>query len=405
MAPHQTSPTVVLILLCSAVFPTALSLLMLGPLLVTLAHEFQTSVAVVGPLAGATAITWGITAPLAGPVADVYGRRRLLLAGLLLMAGGLLGSVLAWNYGSLLACRLLTGVGGALVPPNAIALIADVVPPEARGRAIGWVVSASGVGAAVGVPLVACLLGAGGWRLPFGVVGAAALSVWLLCWVWCPQDAQPPAQTLAFLAHYRQVGSDGTIWSVLAANALQQIVLFGVFGYLAAHLMSTARMTAGDTVLPLAVAGGGLIAGGYLGGRVAAQRRRLTWFACACLGSGLLAALVFTAWVSPWASVALACGVASLARISTVVAPLLILERVSGARTTATGLFAVSNQLGAFGGTSLGGLMLALGGFPLVGLFCLSVAIIAAAAIPLTVRESATFLAQTARRQRPIAPD
>ena len=115
--------------------------------------------------------------------------------------------------------------------------------------------------------------------------------------------------------------------------------------------------------------------------------------------------MVFTAWVSPSASVALACGVASLARISTVVAPLLILERVSGARTTATGLFAVSNQLGAFGGTSLGGLMLALGGFPLVGLFCLSVAIIAAAAIPLTVRESATFLAQTARRQRPMAPD
>jgi len=105
---------------------------------------FQTSVAVVGQLAEATAITWAITAPLAGPVAAAYGRRRLLL-----MAGGLLGSVLAWNYGSLLACRLFTGVGVALIPPNAIALIADAVPPEARGTAIGWLISTSGVGAVV----------------------------------------------------------------------------------------------------------------------------------------------------------------------------------------------------------------------------------------------------------------
>jgi predicted MFS family arabinose efflux permease len=158
-------------------------------------------------------------------------------------------------------------------------------------------------------------------------------------------------------------------------------------------------------VLPLALAGGGLIAGGYLGGRVAAQRRRLTWVAFACLGSGLLAALVFTARVSPWAAVALACGVASLARISTVVTPLLVLERAGRSRTTATGLFAVSNQLGAFGGASLGGLMLALGGFPLVGLFCLSVAVIAAVAIQLTVRESATFLVQTALCQGQTATD
>jgi MFS transporter, DHA1 family, multidrug resistance protein len=118
MAPRQTPPTVVLILLCAAVFPTVLALLMLGPLLVALAREFETSVAVAGQLAGATARTWGITAPLAGPVADAYGRRRLLLTGLLLMAGGLLGSVLAWNYGFLLTCRLLTGVGAACIPPT-----------------------------------------------------------------------------------------------------------------------------------------------------------------------------------------------------------------------------------------------------------------------------------------------
>jgi DHA1 family inner membrane transport protein len=151
------------------------------------------------------------------------------------------------------------------------------------------------------------LVGAGGWRLPFAVVGTAALVVCVLCGVWCPPAARQPGPALAFFAHDREAGADRTVWSVLAANALQQLVLFGVFGSLAAHLMSTARMTARATRLPLALAGAGLIAAGYLGGRVA-PARRLVWFADARLGSGLLAALVFTPWVSPWAAVALAFG-------------------------------------------------------------------------------------------------
>jgi predicted MFS family arabinose efflux permease len=117
MAPRQASPTL-LLLFSVTIFLASLSVLMLGPLLVSLAQAFQTSVALMGQLTAATAITWGITAPLAGPVSDAYGRRVMLLTGLLLMALSLLGSLLAWNYGALLTCRLLTGFGGALVPPT-----------------------------------------------------------------------------------------------------------------------------------------------------------------------------------------------------------------------------------------------------------------------------------------------
>ena len=275
MAPRQVSPTVLLILLSTAVFLTLVSVLMLGPLLVGLAHEFQTSVAIVGQLVAATAITWGITAPLAGPVSDAYGRRRMLLTGLLLMALGILGAVLAWNYASLLAFRLLTGVGAALVPPNSIAMLADVFPPAGRGKAIGWLFSATGVSAAFGVPLVAILFEAGGWRLPFYVMGTASLGVWILCWVWLPRSPRQPGQPLAFFSHYREVGAHVTVWYVLAANALQRIVFFGMFTYLAAHLIQSYHMQAGDTALPLAFAGSGAIVGGFLGGQLADHCHRV----------------------------------------------------------------------------------------------------------------------------------
>jgi DHA1 family inner membrane transport protein len=380
-------------------FPKRLRDHALGPLLVPLAHEFQTSVAIIGQLAAATAITGGITAPLAGPVSDAYGWRRMLLIGLMLMALGILGSMLAWNYSSLLAFRLLTGVGGATVPPNSIAAIAEVFPPTGRGKAIGWLFSALGVSAAVGVPFVAYLFGAGGWKLPFVVVGMTSLVLWLLLWSWFPCRQQPRRQTLAFFSHYREVSSHGMFWYVLGANACQQIVFFSIFGYLAAYLMQTYYLPTAATALPLALAGAGVIAGGFLGGRVADHPRRIAMFALSCWGSGLLAALVFTAQVSPWVTVALACSAAALAKISSSVTPTLLLELAGNSRTTATGLFAVSNQLGVFGGASLGGLMLAMGGFPQVGRFCLGVSIIAAVVIHLKVRDSAAFLAQIALRK------
>jgi hypothetical protein len=186
------------------------------------------------------------------------------------------------------------------------------------------------------------------------------------------------------------------VWYMLAANALQQMALLRVFSYLAAHLLHTAQMTVGDTVLPLALAGGGLITGGVLGGCIADHRHRLAWFALACVGGGVLAASVFTVRVPAWVTVAFACGMAGLGCISSVVTPAWLLERASGSRTTATGAFAASNRVGVFGGASLGGLMLALGGFPLVGLFCLGVAVLAAVVIRLKVRDSAASPAQRA---------
>src|SRR5262249_58938823 len=101
---------------------------------------------------------------------------------------------------------------------------------------------------------------------------------------------------------------------------------------------------AGDIALPLAVVGVGVIIGGFVGGRVADQRYRLAWFAMSCWGSGLLAALIFTVRMSPWATVALALGVAGLSRISSAVTPVMLLEWAGRARTPPTALFPLTTQ-------------------------------------------------------------
>jgi MFS family permease len=80
----QTSPYGLVALLSAAVFLVRTVFMMMGPLLVALA-------AATGQLAAAIGISWGITAPLVGPLSDAYGRRRVGLTGLVLMAAGILG--------------------------------------------------------------------------------------------------------------------------------------------------------------------------------------------------------------------------------------------------------------------------------------------------------------------------
>ena len=91
-------------------------MLMLGPLLVALADDLGTSIAIEAQLAAATFTTWGIAAPLVGLISDTYGRRSVLLIRVFLMAPGVPGSGAAWSYGTLLALRLITGIGPAMLP-------------------------------------------------------------------------------------------------------------------------------------------------------------------------------------------------------------------------------------------------------------------------------------------------
>ncbi len=73
MAQAHSARIVLMLLLSAAVMLARTVSLMLGPLLVDLAREFDTSVAVTGQLAAATFIAWGIVAPMVGPVSDTYG--------------------------------------------------------------------------------------------------------------------------------------------------------------------------------------------------------------------------------------------------------------------------------------------------------------------------------------------
>jgi predicted MFS family arabinose efflux permease len=396
MVQAHTSPQVFVALLAAALFLVRTAGLMMGPLLVALAAAFHTSVAAAGQLAAAISLSWGLTALFVGPMSDTYGRRRVGLTGLLLMAVGIIGSVLAWNYGALLACRLLTGVGAAMIPPNSMAAIADRFPPAQRGRPISMLLSASFLGPVLAIPLIALLGGVGGWRLPFGVVGGLCMVLWGCQWAWWPRQAHATGQPVAFLKRFLAVSRSPGIWHVLGANALYQTAAIGFFTYLAAFLIRTYGMRTGDTALPLALALLGAMVGSLLGGVAAGRAWRIVGVALTLLIGGVLIGVAFVVGVSLWLTVLLASVGAILLTVFEPVTWALTAELAGESRATANGLLATSNQLGAMTGASIGGVVLAFGGFSLVGLFCLCAAAIAAFVMGTKVRGMGALPTQVA---------
>lgn len=130
-----------------------------------------------------------------GTLADRYGRRRALLAGLSVFALGSAACALAADPGQLIAARVVQGLGPPLILPASLAILtASYTDPRQRGRAIGYWGAGSGLGLAVGPLLGGVLVGAFSWEaaFAFNVPAAAALSVAVLALV--PGERPAPAR-------------------------------------------------------------------------------------------------------------------------------------------------------------------------------------------------------------------
>jgi MFS family permease len=146
---------------------------------------------------GADATTWLVSAlylataigqPTMGRLADLAGPRRVYLFGTAsVAAGGLLG-YLGWSLGSLIAARVVIGLGTSAAYPAAMAMVrqqARRLNREAPGGVLGALAVAGQATMAVGPPLGGLLIAVGGWRLtflvnvPLAAAGIAAVLAWL----------------------------------------------------------------------------------------------------------------------------------------------------------------------------------------------------------------------------------
>ncbi|WP_300607870.1 MFS transporter [Trebonia sp.] len=115
-----------------------------------------------------------------GRLGDMFGRVRMYESGFAVFVVGSLLCALAWDEASIIAFRVVQGIGGALIMANSGAVIADLYPRERRGRAYGLTAVGWTVGAVIGVVLGGLIVTYISWRwifwinVPPGVLAIAA---------------------------------------------------------------------------------------------------------------------------------------------------------------------------------------------------------------------------------------
>jgi predicted MFS family arabinose efflux permease len=110
---------------------------------------------------------------------DRFDRRRALVVAMLGLALGTLAGAGATGLGTLMAARCLAGVFGGPATSLAMSIVADVIPVERRGRALGAVAGAFSIASIAGVPAGLELARRGGWRFPFVAVAALGILITL----------------------------------------------------------------------------------------------------------------------------------------------------------------------------------------------------------------------------------
>ena len=192
--------------------------------------------------AGVTELQWVLTGYLvtvasllllAGALADHFGRRRILVVGLLVMLVASVACAVAPTSEALIAARLVQGAGGALVVPSSLALLNGTLRPSDRARAIGVWAGISTLGTTLGPYGGGWLVDHASWRWVFLLnVPLVLAALWVLRHV--PAD-----------------GGTGRALSVDVAGAL--LAVLGLGGVIYAL---TEAPAAGWTAAPVLVTAG-----------------------------------------------------------------------------------------------------------------------------------------------------
>jgi MFS family permease len=137
---------------------------------------------------------YGLCSPIAGYLADRIGKRRVILASLIIWSAATFATGLATSFGGMLAARATLGVSEAFYMPAAVSLIVDYHRGSTRSRATGLHLSGVYAGSVLG-GLGGALAEAFGWRPIFLVIGGLGVGYALVLAIVFPSP--PPAEEIA----------------------------------------------------------------------------------------------------------------------------------------------------------------------------------------------------------------
>jgi len=360
--------------------------LVMSPVLEPLAREFGISTGTAGLVVAAYGAPGIAVAVLAGPYSDRIGRKPFLVFGPAIMGISTLAAALAPTFGLIILARICSGVGAAVIFPNANATIADTFPFRERGRAIAAVIGMNTMASVAGVPIAGIVSEATSWRISVAIVGGLSLLAALVVLLRLPY-AQPMNREARIRALYALIIRDRSAIAIIASSFLGALYWFTWATYLVVFFQRTFALSEGAASTVALTQGLGVIIGSQIGGRLGDRfgHRRIVAGAIVISASLLFLQTNLPLPLAVTALLNLLLSAVIGARFATNNA--LMTEQVPEARGTMLAISGSVASLAIVVGATVGGLVVDGPGFGLLGALCLGVALVSATIVMRFVRE------------------
>jgi MFS transporter, DHA1 family, solute carrier family 18 (vesicular amine transporter), member 1/2 len=244
------------LILAVAVGAVAMDTALLGliaPLLPDIERRTGASEGALGVALAADAVPIVLFSLPLGRAADAFGRRAMLIAGVLLIAGGSVLIAVTESLGVLIAGRAVQGLGSAASWIAALTLVSDLAPPGKRGESIGIALAATGAGSIGGPALGGVTADLLSYAAPFLIVCGLSLALAVAATFVLPRESRRPTQpTSTWRTIARSAGSG--IGAIATGISLGGACALGVVE-LVAPLDLDARLGLSSSAIGLLFAG------------------------------------------------------------------------------------------------------------------------------------------------------
>lgn len=305
-----------LLTLASIQFTSVLDFMIMMPLGPQLTKLFGISASEFGFLVSAYTFSAGLSGILASTYIDRFGRKRMMLTLYPLFGVAALACSFASSFTWLMAARVASGFFGGVLMALSQTIVAEVVPFERRGRAMGVVMTSFSVATVAGVPLALFLASHFNWHAPFLAI-AAMVTVFALS----------ASKTLPSLKGHVQTHDNGSSFRIIVAN-LRAVLVDP--NHLRAFAMSASMVSAGFVVIPYITL--------YLQGNAGFQTEQIPYVYL----FGGVCTLITARWIGRWSD---RMGKAYAFRRLALLMPLPLLAMTLSAELPLAGVLTVSSVL------------------------------------------------------------
>jgi EmrB/QacA subfamily drug resistance transporter len=185
--PDRQHPTVTLAVLAMAGMSFALLQSLVAPALPEIQRDLGMSETTATWILTSYLLSASVATPILGRLGDMYGKERLLLTSISVMAFGTVVSAMASSAGPMIAGRVIQGAGGGIFP-LAFGIVRDEFPRERVAGSIGLMSSIMGIGGGAGIVLAGVITDSLGYHYLFWIPLVVIIAAGLATWRWVPES-------------------------------------------------------------------------------------------------------------------------------------------------------------------------------------------------------------------------